>query len=494
MKTGAQYLDSLRDGREVWIDGERVTDVTAHPLLGRTARTIGRLYDLQHDPRHADTVTFTDARGERHGMAHYVPRSVDDLTRLRRYHELVNLKTGGLWGRLSAVITIWHAYSMDPVEVYERHGPSWLEHMGQFADHLRRDDLAICGAFHGPSGDRSKAVSAQDDPDLYLRIVERRRDGVVVNGYRVATLAPFANEIYLVPWAFLREDEGSWAFAGAVPANAKGVKIVCREPLTTGSSTYEYPLSACLDEMDAQVIFDHVFVPNERIFCEGSIKVLEEIHLKARVGGRIAPGTVPYIAWISQIQFMARVRLMLGVAYLMTRASGAYRVQSPALLNALSEMIQIYQQVRAFVRAAEVDPIFTKAGLAVPRPSVAYAGRHFMLDAYYRVLCRFHEVVGGTTAVSPRERDLRSTELGPYVRKYLRGVEVDAERRLRLIRLARDLGASAATARMQLFNHHADANRDSFIKQIVVYFEDLGEGQACIDEVEGLLKDVAGLE
>ena len=489
MRTGAEYLESLRDGREVWVNGEKVKDVTTHPVLCRCAQTVARLYDLQRDPQYADLLTFIDPKGRRESIGYLIPRSPEDLSRLRKYYELITLKTGGLMGRFSSLITLWHAYSMEPVDVYQKYNPTWLENMRNFWNYLVRDDLWVSGAFHGPSGDRSKPVSEQEDPDAYLRMVEKRSGGIVVSGFKSATLPAFANEIYVVPWAFLGEHEGDWALAFCIPANTPGVKIVCREPLTTSESPFEYPLSTFFDEIDAHVIFDHVFVPQERIFCIGEPKVLEEIHLKARVGGRLAPGTIPYVAWFSPLQFMVRLKLMLGVAYLMTQASGALKTQSPALIDALSEMIQIYQQLKAFVLAAESDPAYTPTGLAIPRPSMAYAGRHFILDAYYRALCRFHEIVGGTPVISPREKDFQDPELAPYLEKYLKGVDVDARRRLQVIRLAKELGMNPASGRIQIFNHHADAPRDSFKKQMVVYFEELGEAKECIESVEGLLNE-----
>ena len=103
-------------------------------------------------------------------------------------------------------------------------------------------------------------------------------------------------------------------------------------------------------------------------------------------------------------------------------------------------------------------------------------------------MCRFHEIIGGTPIISPREQDLQTAELAPYLEKYLRGVDVSARRRLQIIRLARELGVGLSAGRIQIFNYHADAPQDSFKKQIVIYFEELGEREECIDSVESLLR------
>jgi aromatic ring hydroxylase len=494
VRTGKQYLDSLGDGRAVWFNGERVTDLTSHPILSRTAQAVARLYDLQHDPEHTEAMTFAAADGSRQAMPYFVPRSVEDLGRLRKYYELLTLQTGGFFGRFSAIMTLWHAYSMDPTAVYQKYNPVWLENMQRFRADSMKIDPWLSGAFHGPSGDRSKAVSGQDDPDAYLRIVETRPDGIVINGYKAATLAAFSNEIYVVPWAFLQPEEKDWALSVVVPTATRGVKIVCREQLVDSASAFSYPLSGSFDEIDAHVIFDHVFVPNARIFCAGEPQVLEEVHLKARIGGRLAPGTIPYVAWFSTLQSMVRVKLMLGSAYLIAQASGAMKTQSAPVVDGFAEIIQIYQQLKALVIAAESDPIYTQSGMAVPRPSIVYAGRHFVLDAYYRALCRFHELVGGTPVIAPQEGDFDNREIAPYLEKYLRGVEVDGRRRLQLVRFARELGMGYGAGRVQIFNHHGDAPRDSFKKQTMVYFEDLGEAQECIDSVERLLSRDSGAE
>jgi aromatic ring hydroxylase len=489
MRTGTEYLESLKDGREVWFNGERIRDLTTHPVLSRTAQAVAKLYDLQHDPKYSEVLTFADPDGDRQGMAYFVPKSPDDLIRLRKYYELVTLQTGGFFGRFSSIMTLWHGYSMDPTAIYQKYNPVWLENMQRFRADSIKTDPWLSGAFHGPSGDRSKAVSKQDDLDAYLRIVETRPDGIVINGYKAATLAAFSNEIYVVPWAFLQPEEKDWALSVVVPTATKGVKIVCREPLVNSTSAFSYPLSGFYDEIDAHVIFDHVFVPNARIFCAGEPKILEEVHLKARIGGRLAPGTIPYVAWFSTLQSMVRVKLMLGSAYLIAEASGAMKTQSAPVVDGFAEIIQIYQQLKAFVVAAESDPIYTNSGMAVPRPSIVYAGRHFVLDAYYRALCRFHELVGGTPVIAPQESDFDNQEIAPYLEKYLKGVDVDARRRLQLIRFARELAIGYGSGRLQIFNHHGDAPRDSFKKQTMVYFEDLGEAQECVDSVERLLSE-----
>ena len=106
MRTAAAYLESLRDGREVWVNGERVKDVTTHPALRRCAHTIARLYDLQHNPQGADVLTFQGPDGKPESMAYFLPRSAADLGRLRYYYEFLTVQTGGLMGRFSALITL----------------------------------------------------------------------------------------------------------------------------------------------------------------------------------------------------------------------------------------------------------------------------------------------------------------------------------------------------------------------------------------------------
>ena len=246
MRTGAEYLESLRDGREVWFNGEKVKDVTTHPVLQRSARAIARLYDLQHDPRYTDSLTFTDSAGKQESMAHFIPRSAEDLNRLRKYYEVIGLKTGSLWGRFSSLMELWHVYSMGPVDVYQKYSPAWLENMRNFWDYWVKQDLWICGMFAVPSGDKSKPVSEQEDLDAFPRVVERRSGGIVVNGIKSGSLPPLANEIYVIPWPLLRENEGDWALAFSIPANTKGVKIVCREPLSTSENSFEYPLFTTL--------------------------------------------------------------------------------------------------------------------------------------------------------------------------------------------------------------------------------------------------------
>jgi aromatic ring hydroxylase len=137
MRTGAEYLESLKDDRNIWLNGERVADVTAHPVLRRTAEAVAGLFDLQHDSQHAGDATFADPDGRRTGMNYFIPRSVEDLTKLRRFYELVSMETGGFFGRFTAIMTLWHAYSMDPTAIYQKYNPAWLENMQRSLDKRR---------------------------------------------------------------------------------------------------------------------------------------------------------------------------------------------------------------------------------------------------------------------------------------------------------------------------------------------------------------------
>ena len=209
VRTGKQYLEALRDGREVWLDGERVEDVTVHPKLARMAQTLAGLYDLQHDPALRDEMTFTSpSSGEPVALSYMVPQTHEDLYRRRRAFEIVADACHGMLGRSPDVVNAQVTGVRMLAGEFGAKEPWLAENLIAYHEYIRERDLCLTHAFGHPQVNRAAALSEQPDPYVAAGIVENNDKGLVIRGAKMlATMAPFANELYCPPWLPVRPDE-----------------------------------------------------------------------------------------------------------------------------------------------------------------------------------------------------------------------------------------------------------------------------------------------
>src|SRR5919204_872717 len=260
LRTPEEYLAGLRDGREVWYRGERVEDVTAHPELGVAARHGALDFELAHDPEYAD-LAVTDG----YSTFYAIPRSGADL---RRRSALIEASTA----HGATLVVLLKEIGTDALFALHRvtHGTDAYERVEAFYRHCRDADLALAVAQTDVKGDRSLGPSGQADPDLYVRIVDRRDDGIVVRGAKVHTsCTPNVDEVIVIPTRAMAEGEEDWAVAFSVPVATPGVKLVCSDYLHGKDDPWARPVSARHKMIETLTVFDDVFVPWERVFLFG---------------------------------------------------------------------------------------------------------------------------------------------------------------------------------------------------------------------------------
>ncbi|CAM5437534.1 hypothetical protein SHIRM173S_00806 [Streptomyces hirsutus] len=252
LRSGAAYLEGLRDGRSLYINGERVDDVTAHPAFQGVLTTLAGLYDAQLDPEFADVLTVWDgATGEAHSTTLLEARTHEDVLARLRCDRLRTELTYGMMGRLPDFM---NAYLLDVRSSLEHVGKhEEAARMGAYLARLRQEDLAVTHTLVDPQSDRS----TQDAPPEAVRIVERREDGFVIRGARLlSTLAPVAEEVFVGPYVPRRPGQEDYALVCTLPLDAPGLKIVCRQAYDRGDGLFDTPLSGRFDEGDAILVFD----------------------------------------------------------------------------------------------------------------------------------------------------------------------------------------------------------------------------------------------
>lgn len=440
-RTGAQYLAGIRDGREVWLGGERVTDVTAHPALRAAAHSVAGLYDLQHE--RADICLMPDPEtGEPIGVTHLIPRSYDDLMRRHACIETIAERTIGLMGRSPDYLNVTLAGFAGRSDVWSINGnEQGAANLIAFHREVAARDLCLTHAIVNPTIDKSVPEQAQGGGEIVVHKIADTARGIVVRGARaLATLAPFADEMFVYPGQPIAKDAGRYALAFALPINTPGMKVLCRDSFAVQSSRFDHPFSSRFDEQDAVVIFDDVEVPRERIFLDGDA----EIHNKVMATG-----------WTANIMQQTTIRacVKLTFAYeLVARMVEVLNAVNPTTNEQLGEIWSYQELTRSAVRAAEADAYEWGNGTWFPDERPFRAIRPTLPRWFPRVNEIIKLVGAHSLLATPTAAELANPALRPLIEKYYPGANgIPAEERIKLFRAAWDFAGTALGGRNELY-------------------------------------------
>ena len=414
MMTGEQYRTSLKDGRFTYFEGRRVDDLPGHPILGQCVDVVAKNYDQFYSP---------DAKATNPLME--VPRSAEELRALiPRLHE------AGMMAHVT------YTSIMTLVTAAGRMGDlksQYVERIHSWVDDAQRRDIRVTQCITDAKGDRSRPPHLQDDPDAYTRVVERTRDGVVIRGAKLhISLAPIGHELMVIPTKSMKGNEEDYAVACMVPVNAPGVKIVNTTYAPRHQDARDFPISSKHHYPEGFVIFDDVFVPNDRIFLDGETPYAavfaHSLGLWERLGGLsgMADGADQ----------------LVGFAQLIAEANGLASVSH--IKEKISEMIIHATLVRAALEAAVAHCKQGPQGAVFPDELFTNAGKYHAASSYAMMVRHLHDISGGSILTAPGVADLENPDTGNLIRKYMRTMEgVDGEYRTRLFHAIRDLTADA---------------------------------------------------
>ena len=444
-RAGRDYLAGLRDQREVWCAGERVKDVTAHPLLGRTAHTIAELYDLQHDPEARAVLTYpSPASGAPVGLSYLQPRDPADVARRGRMFRRWAEHSLGMFGRSPDYPgTLLTGFAM-AAPFFAQNGPEYARRLVAYYEWCRERDVCLTHSLVDPQVNRARAQNEQRDPEVPLSIVGESADGLVVSGARMlATLAPYADELLIFPSPSRARPTAAerYAFAFAIPVATPGVRLLCRPSLDPGGSSADHPLASRFEEMDAIVVCHEVVVPWERVFLKGDVELCN----------RASRDTHAFVHGIHQstVKSLVKAETILGVACLIAEAIG--RTELPDYQQLLAEIVDAVETLRAYVRVAEVDAVVDEHGYCVPNPNVMFTARNYFPRIYPRLI-EILQLIGSSGLMAiPNEADLGHAELASDLDRYYQSATLMGHERIRLFRLAWDLCGSAFAGRQVLY-------------------------------------------
>ena len=330
---------SLNDGRAVWVEGERVKDVTKHKAFRGAAHSVARLYDIAAAPENRELMTFTSPRtgGPVH-RGYQIPRSHADLRARRLFSEKWAEATFGLMGRTpDHVAGFFTGYAAVP-EVFAKGGQKYADNVVAFYEKMRDEHLYVSYAIVPPQIDRSKPAHKQSDPALYAGVVKERDDGIVISGaQQLATGGVLSDWLHLSCIHPLQPGDENYANCLAVPINAPGLKLYPRRPFALrADNSFDYPLSSRFDETDNYVIFDNVFVPWEHVFIYRNIEVSRDQWWKTTahtLGNHQA-----------QVRYVTKLRFMIGLAHRMNEMTGnAAAPPVQVMMGELAALVSIYE-------------------------------------------------------------------------------------------------------------------------------------------------------
>jgi len=429
IRTGEQYRDSIRDGRQVWINGERVADVTRHPMFKPLVDIRARIYDMQHEPATRPVMTYRDDTGDDKAVGVKLPYTQQDWQAKRAATDAVLEDIGGVVTRVGdeTVGEMWSLF--DGQDVLNEVNPQFAENIRRHVERVVRTDPFHVSANTDPKGDRSKRPQEQD-PDMLLHLVRETDAGIIVRGAKYETAAAYANQAFTKPTIANWGDAelSDYAVGFICDLGSPNLKFICRTGFAGRAPAEDYPLANRFDEVDTLLIFDDVLIPWEN--------VLFYRHTKAATFIRATLHRYSAFAFVQRNLKVAD--MMIGAALFNARQTGLDKQQ--AVQEKLAQLACYREGINAHLTAAIAAAERSPAGLLMPNQSLLFTGRVFACSQLHEMMHIARELCGGQICVTPDAAAFRDPETAPWLEKFYTINEGwQAEDRRRLLAFARDL-------------------------------------------------------
>ncbi|MFC1871903.1 4-hydroxyphenylacetate 3-hydroxylase N-terminal domain-containing protein [Chloroflexota bacterium] len=443
IKTVEQYYESLKDLHPTaYILGEKVAKVHEHPLIKHMTAAVAKTYELENDPEGKKyLVAKSDLIGEDVSRFLKFYKSSDDLLTKIRMLKYLSQRVGGCYMRCTGMDAI-NAAGIETYNCDQKHGTEYWPRLQEFVKMVQQNDYVVFSGVTDVKGDRSQRPSQQKDPDMYLHVVDRNKDGIVIRGAKIhQTGSMCAHWALIVPTREMREEDKDYAVCCAVPNDAEGVIHVY------GRGTLEaQPLQGCdlgnaeFSKFSPMVIFNDVFVPWKYVFLCGEyeyagsmVKNFGNYHRHSHGGCKCGVGDVLVGAAATKLTSEAT-----GAAATAADYNGLPKISH--IQAKYAEMLKITEAMYGCSIAASVESTETPSGIWTVDPVLSNTSKLFEGKEYAEVIRMMVEVAGGMTTDLPSDKDFANPEIGPLLTKYLHGVEgVSTADRVRLFRLVEKL-------------------------------------------------------
>jgi 4-hydroxyphenylacetate 3-monooxygenase len=430
IRTGDEYRASIDDGREVWIDGERVEHVARHPAFKPAVDNRARIYDMAHDPATRDVMSYTDPQtGERNSIGNKPPYSQQDWLDKRAAVDAVLDDVRGVVTRVGdeTVGEMWSLY--DGQDVLNEVDPRFSANIRRHIERSVTGDPFHISANTDPKGDRSKHPQDQD-PDMLLHVVKETGSGIVVRGAKYETAAAYANQAFTKPTIANWGDSelSDYAVGFIVDLGSPGVKFLCRTGFAGRAPAGDYPLSNRVDEIDALVVFDDVEIPWDNVL----------FYRHTRAATYIRNTLHRYSAFPFVQRTLRLADLMIGSALWNVKQTGLDK--NPAVQEKLAQLACYREGVDAHLTASIAMAQTSPGGLTMPNQSLLYAGRVWALNQLPAMTHLARELCGGQICLTPDAAMFAAPGPDRWLRKYYTLNDGwTADDRRKLLAFARDL-------------------------------------------------------
>ncbi|MCH1983179.1 4-hydroxyphenylacetate 3-hydroxylase family protein [Ruminococcus sp. OA3] len=481
MMTREEYFESLRKlNLKVYMFGELVENPVDNPIIRPSLNSIGMTYELANQPEYEDLMTATSSlNGQKVNRFTHLHQSTEDLVKKVKMLRLLGQKTGSCFQRCVGMDANNAVFSTT-YEIDEACGTNYHENFKNFLNDVQLKDLVVDGAMTDPKGDRSLSPSKQADPDSYLRVVERRPDGVVVRGAKAhQTGIVNSHEVLVMPTIAMKPDDKDYAISFAVPTDSEGIFMIYgRQSCDTRKTEKGADIDLGNKEFgghEALVIFDNVFVPNERIFMNGEtefagmlVERFSGYHRQSYGGCKVGVGDV-----------------LIGATALAAEYNGAAKASH--VKDKLIEMTHLNETLFSCGVACSCEGCKTKSGNYIIDLLLANVCKQNITRFPYEIVRLAEDIAGGLMVTLPSEKDFNTAELKPYIEKYLVGVEgVSVEDRMRIMRLIENISLGTAAVGYRTESMHGAGSPQA--QRIMI------SRQSNLEQKKELAKNIANIK
>ena len=439
MKTAQEYIDSLRELKtRVYMFGEQIENWVDHPMIRPSINCVAMTYELAQDPQYADLMTATSSlTGHKINRFTHLHQSTDDLVKKVKMQRLLGQKTASCFQRCVGMDS-FNAVFSTTYEVDEKYGTHYHENFKKFLTMVQDEDLTVDGAMTDPKGDRSKAPHEQADADMFVHVVERRPDGIVVCGAKCHQTGSINSHWHIfMPTISMGEADKDWAVSFACPTDADGMYMIYGRQ---SCDTRKMEEDSCIDVgnarfggQEALVVLDHVFIPNEYIFLNGEyefagmlVERFAGYHRQSYGGCKVGVGDV-----------------LIGATALAGEMAGSAKASH--VKDKIIEMTHLNETLYCCGIACSSQGAPTKAGNYLIDLLLANVCKQNVTRFPYEIARLAQDLAGGLMVTQPSEADYRNPATHDYIEKYLKGVaSVPTEDRMRVLRLIENLTMGTA--------------------------------------------------
>lgn len=488
LMTGQEYVESLRKlNTRVYMFGEKIDNWVDHPMIRPSINSLVMTYDLAQDPQYQDLMTTNSSlTGRKINRFNHLHQSTEDLKNKIKMQRLLGQKTASCFQRCVGMDS-FNAVFSTTYEIDEAHGTHYHDNFKKFLEMVQDNDLVVDGAMTDPKGDRSKAPHEQTDPDMFVHVVERRPDGIVVRGAKVHQTGSINSHWHLImPTIAMRDKDKDYAVSFACPSDADGVYMIYgRQSCDTRKLE-----DSCIDTgnptfggQEALVVLDDVFIPNEYIFMDGEtdfsgmmVERFAGYHRQSYGGCKVGVGDV-----------------VIGAAALAAEYNGAAKASH--IKDKLIEMTHLNETLYSCGLACSCEGCATKAGNYQIDLLLANVCKQNVTRFPYEIVRLAEDIAGGLMVTMPSDKDFTSCEvvgrngetIGDICNKYFAAnADISTADRQKIMRFLENICLGAAAVGYRTESMHGAGSPQA--QRIMI------SRQSDLNSKKEMAKDIAGID